>query len=191
MSMLQGMPAGKSANDPSCKGLADTAVRPCPLKRGLPESITRASDPRGPAVSERVLMFASPKTGAARYGALQVETSIVDADPHRLVEMLYDGALDAIARARRELAAGRIAEKGEATSRAIRIIDEGLKAALDNRAGSVAANLNELYDYMERTLVMANLESSDKRYAEVAALLGGLRDAWRSIRSQAAGLKAA
>lgn len=136
-------------------------------------------------------MFASPRAGAARYGALQIETGIVDADPHRLVEMLYDGALDAIARARRELAQGRIGEKGEATTRAIRIIDEGLKAALDRRAGSVAANLDDLYDYMERTLVMANLENSDSRYAEVATLIGELRDAWRAIRPQAASLQAA
>ncbi len=136
-------------------------------------------------------MFASPRSGAARYGALQIETGIADADPHRLVEMLYDGALDAIARARRELALHRIAEKGEATTRAIRIIDEGLKAALDPRAGSVAANLNDLYDYMERTLVMANLENSDARYAEVAALIGELRGAWRAIRPQAGNLQAA
>ena len=171
--------------------LFDATVDPHPLKHAGRASITDVPDRDDPAVSERVLMFASPRTGAARYGALQVETSVVDADPHRLVEMLYDGAIDAVARARRELAAGRIAEKGEATNRAIRIIDEGLKAALDSRAGSVAANLDALYDYMERTLVMANLESNDRRFAEVGSLLGELREAWRAIRREAGGLKAA
>lgn len=74
-----------------------------------------------------------------------------------------------------------VAAKGEATTRAIRIIDEGLKAALDARAGDVARNLDALYDYMTRTLVNANMKNSDALYGEVEKLLGDLRGAWRDI----------
>lgn len=136
-------------------------------------------------------MFTSHRSAAASYGAVHVETSIVDADPHRLIELLYDGALAAIAKARFALENGNTAAKGEATTRAIRIIDEGLKAALDHSAGPVATNLDALYDYMNRTLIRANLENNDARYAEVARLLSGLRGAWRQIAGQVRTLEAA
>jgi flagellar protein FliS len=126
-------------------------------------------------------MFAPYKTAAASYRALDVQTMVDAADPHRLVEMLYDGAIMQIGKARFALSKQEIAAKGEATTHAIRIIDEGLKAALDLRAGDVARNLDALYDYMSRTLVSANLKNSDARYAEVEKLLTDLRDAWRAI----------
>ena len=71
--------------------------------------------------------------------------------------------------------------KCESTTRAIRIVDEGLKAALDKRAGEVAENLDALYDYVSRILVRANLKNDDALYAEAEKLLGELRTAWREI----------
>ena len=129
-------------------------------------------------------MFAPHKTAAASYRTLDVQTMVDGADPHRLVEMLYDGAVMQVAKARFALGRNEIAAKGEATTRAIRIIDEGLKAPLDVRAGDVARNLGALYDYMSRTLVNANLKNSDALYAEVEKLLGELRGAWRGIATK-------
>ncbi len=126
-------------------------------------------------------MFAPPRSAAASYRSLDVETTVHSADPHRLVEMLYDGAITSVGKARFALARQDPAAKGEATTRAIRIIDEGLKAALDTNAGEVAANLGALYDYMTRTLVQANMSNSDGRFKEVETLLGELRAAWREI----------
>jgi flagellar protein FliS len=97
------------------------------------------------------MMFAPHKTAAASYRTLDVQTMVDSADPHRLVEMLYDGAVMQVAKARFALGRNEIAAKGEATTRAIRIIDEGLKAPLDVRAGDIARNLGALYDYMTRT----------------------------------------
>jgi flagellar secretion chaperone FliS len=130
-------------------------------------------------------MFAPYRTAANAYRSLDVETMVDGADPHRLVALLYDGAVAQIARARHALAKEDIATKCEATGRAIRIIDEGLKAALDANAGDVARNLDALYDYMTRTLLNANLKNSDVKYAEVERLLGELRGAWREIAPKA------
>jgi flagellar protein FliS len=130
-------------------------------------------------------MFAPYRTAANAYRSLDVETMVDSADPHRLVAMLYDGAVAQIARARHALAHEDIATKCEATGRAIRIIDEGLKAALDASAGEVARNLDALYDYMTRTLLSANLKNSDVKYAEVERLLAELRGAWREIAPKA------
>jgi flagellar protein FliS len=126
-------------------------------------------------------MFAPHRSAAASYRTLDVQTMVDGADPHRLVEMLYDGAVVHVAKARFALSRQDIVTKGEATTRAIRIIDEGLKAALDARAGDVARNLDALYDYMTRTLVNANIKNSDALYGEVEKLLGDLRGAWREI----------
>ena len=104
-------------------------------------------------------MFAA-RSAAASYHTLDVQTSVDSADPHRLVEMLYDGAIVQVAKARHALAHKDITAKGEATTRAIRIVDEGLKAALDKRAGDVAANLDALYDYVSRILVRARVVRS-------------------------------
>jgi len=126
-------------------------------------------------------MFAPYRTAANAYRSLDVETMVDAADPHRLVEMLYDGAVVQVAKARHALARQDITTKCEATGRAIRIIDEGLKASLDGRAGDVARNLDALYDYMTRTLLSANLKNSDAQFGEVEKLLGELRGAWRDI----------
>lgn len=126
-------------------------------------------------------MFASLRSPASSYRSLDLETSVAQADPHQLVAMLFDGACLAIAQARRALREGRIPAKGEATGRAVRIIEEGLKASLDERGGEIASNLRALYEYMARRLLAANLNNDDSQYAEVEGMLDQLRDAWRDI----------
>lgn len=126
-------------------------------------------------------MFTAARNAASAYRKLGLETSVSDADPHTLIGMLYDGALNAIGQARAALREGRIADKGEATGRAVRIIEEGLKASLDLRAGELADNLHALYEYMARRLLTANLHNDDACYAEVGAMLGQLSDAWKQI----------
>ncbi len=135
-------------------------------------------------------MFAPPRSSAASYRNLDLETSVAQADPHTLIEMLFDGAAVAIAQARGALREGRTPAKGEATGRAVRILDEGLKASLDARGGDLAANLKALYEYMTHRLLEANLSNDDAKYAEVQRMLDQLRDAWKRIASQVRGANA-
>ncbi len=130
-------------------------------------------------------MFASHRPAASAYRKLDLETAVAQADPHALVALLYDGALAAIAQARD---AGRDADparRGTATTRALRILEEGLKAALDSRGGEIAANLRALYDYMIVRLLAANGHADDAAYAEVAGMLQQLREAWQGIAAPA------
>lgn len=131
-------------------------------------------------------MFAAYRSPLNSYRQVSVETSLTDADPHRMIAMLYDGALEAVARARRELARDDIAARGAAVSHAIRIVDEGLKAALDPSAGELAANLKALYEYISLRLLTANRTADDAMLAEVARLLGTLRDGWLGIAPKSA-----
>jgi len=133
-----------------------------------------------------------PASAAQAYAQVGLETGVAAANPHRLILMLYDGALRAISDARSHLAAGRIPDKGLAISKAIGIIDEGLKASLDRtRGGAITEHLHELYDYMNRRLLLASLRNERAGLDEVTSLLTELRAAWASIGESGASAPAA
>lgn len=116
------------------------------------------------------------------YRRIGVETGVAAASAHRLVEMLYDGFFDALAQARGALQAGRIEDKGHAIGRAVRIVEEGLRAALDERQGGpLAGNLKSLYSYIALRLTEANLRNDAAALEECARLIEPLRNAWQAI----------
>lgn len=111
-----------------------------------------------------------------------LESRVLSADPVELVEILYSAALEAIGKARRHLAEGDIAARSRQVTRALEIVGE-LNVSLDlERGGEVAANLASLYDYIQRTLLRANLEQSDAPLAESARLLSTLLEGWQGAR---------
>jgi flagellar secretion chaperone FliS len=121
-------------------------------------------------------------SAAKVYQNVGIETGVQAANPVKLVLMLYDGAVTAILDADRHLAAGGVAEKCQAISKAIAIIDGGLSATVDTeRGGAIAAQLQQLYEYMCRRLTLANIRNDAAGLAEVAALLRDLRSAWAEI----------
>ncbi len=124
--------------------------------------------------------------GAQLYRKVGIDSGVASSDPHRLVMMLFDALLEAIKLARSHLAAGRIAEKGQALGKAVRIVEEGLKASLDRRAGGpLAGQLAQLYDYASLRLLQANLRNDLAALDEVERLLGELRGAWGQINTTA------
>lgn len=133
-----------------------------------------------------------PSSAARTYAQVGVETGVHAANPIKLVLMLYDGALQAIADAARHMAAGRIADKGQAISRAIGIIEGGLAVSLDtSRGGAIAAQLQELYAYMGQRLLLASLRREPSGLDEVARLLRELRSAWSDLAAGKQGQPAA
>ncbi|EHG7583725.1 MULTISPECIES: flagellar export chaperone FliS [Citrobacter] len=125
-------------------------------------------------------------SGTKAYAQVSVESGVMSANPHQLIEMLFDGANSALVRARLFLEQGDLVAKGEALSKAINIIDNGLKAGLDlENGGDIAANLSDLYDYMIRRLLLANLRNDSQAIEEVEGLLGNIADAWKQISPKA------
>ncbi len=120
--------------------------------------------------------------GARAYQRVGLDSGVASADPHRLVLMLFDGALEAIRLAAAHIAAGNVAEKGRALGKAVRIVEEGLKASLDKDAGgALATQLAALYDYATLRLLQANLKNDHAALDEASRLLGELREAWARI----------
>jgi flagellar protein FliS len=122
---------------------------------------------------------------AQAYARIGLETGVAAASPQRLIVMLYDGALAALAEARAHIEAGRTAQKGRAIGKAISIVQEGLKAALDvGQGGDIARSLMELYDYIGRRMLLANLRDDVALVDEAARLLTELRAAWATLADQ-------
>ena len=119
---------------------------------------------------------------AGAYQQVGVQTMVNAATPHGLVSMLFDGFIAAANRAKGAMRAGDIAAKGQAISHAMRIIDEGLKAALDLKTGGqLAADLSSLYAYVCVRLMHANLHGDSAAVDECITLVMPLREAWTSI----------
>ena len=116
------------------------------------------------------------------YKSADVDTRVLAASPHQLIMMLFDGALAALAQARANMLKRNFPGQGAAISKAITIIDDGLKASLDEKVGGkIAQDLKLLYEYMSLRLLSANLKSDPAILDEVSGLLQEVSSAWREI----------
>ena len=138
-------------------------------------------------------MFASATTSNASQrraaGAYKqvAATGVHAASPHGLIAMLFDGLVGAIAEARGAMRARNIPAKCGAISRALRLLDEGLRGGLDmDRGGALAAQLNGLYGYVGVRLTLANLQNDEAALDECLRLIEPVRSAWMQIGEQAA-----
>lgn len=132
-------------------------------------------------------MFTSVSSrSASAYQRVSVETAVSEASPHQLVNLLLEGLLRNIGSARAALKRGDMATKGTQINKAVRILDEGLKPALDlAKGGDIAANLNGLYGYCSLRLTEANLRNDDAALADVIRVIEPLADGWKQIAGQA------
>ena len=134
-------------------------------------------------------MYTPPSLRAAMaYKNVGVQSSVEFASPHQLIDLLFDGLVVALASARGALQRGDVAAKGIQIMRAVRLLDEGLKAGLDNeRGGALAERLASLYDYCIERLTLANVRNDGEMLAEVAALIAPVAQGWKEIGRQSVG----
>lgn len=135
-------------------------------------------------------MFSAPNASsqfrarqfAGVYHQVGVQTMVDGASPHGLVSLLFDGFVAAVQRGKGALRSGDVTAKGQAIGHAVRIIDEGLRAALDLKAGGkLAADLSDLYAYVCMRLTQANLNNDEGALDECLSLVLPLREAWLAI----------
>ncbi len=116
-----------------------------------------------------------------QYQKVNIHTMIEGASPHRLIQMLMEGALEKMYIARTLMEAGEIGPKAENITWAISIID-GLRISLDkDLGGEIAQNLEDLYDYMVRRLIESNLRNDTGMVEEVIDLMKQVKEAWDAI----------
>lgn len=127
-------------------------------------------------------MFTPVSTRAASaYKRVSVETSVDGASSHQLISLLFDALLESLSLARLALESGDQEVKARHLSKAVRLIDEGLKASLDEAGGEVTGNLRTVYSYSVRCLTEANLKNDVAKVVEVIGLIGPIAEAWKQI----------
>lgn len=118
--------------------------------------------------------------GTQAYAQIGVESAVMSASQQQLVSMLFDGALSALIRARLFMQDGNLQGKGLSLSKAINIIENGLKIGLDEESrDELTQNLLALYTYMVRRLLQANLHNDTGAVEEVENLMRNIADAWK------------
>jgi flagellar protein FliS len=120
--------------------------------------------------------------GTLAYAKIGVESAVMSASQQQLVTLLFDGALSALVRARLFMQDNNLEGKGLSLSKAINIIENGLKVGLDEESkDELTQNLIALYAYMVRRLLQANLRNEVSAVEEVEALLRDIADAWKEV----------
>ncbi len=121
--------------------------------------------------------------GAKEYSQVSLQTEVMEADPHKLIQLLLEGALTRLSMAKNHIEKKDYAAKNEKLGRAIDIIC-ALQESLDHeRGGEISANLERLYDYMTRRLFEANSKNDVDMINEVMGLLSEVKAGWEGIRS--------
>ncbi|MGB3622367.1 MAG: flagellar export chaperone FliS [Ketobacter sp.] len=125
------------------------------------------------------------RTGAQQYAKMNKQTGVEEANPHQLIGMLYQGALDSLQQSLGCIDRNDIEGRGKHVGRAITIIG-GLQGFLDHeKGGELSQNLDRLYDYMTVRLFDAGREHSKVPVQEVIGLLREIKEGWDGIGDQA------
>lgn len=134
-------------------------------------------------------MFGVNQRGVNVYAQIGVETGVAAASPHKLIIMLYEGAITACQGAIVHMQKNDIQNKGAMLSKAIMIIESGLRLSLDKKAGGeIAVSLDALYSYMSDRLYIANIRNQPEPIQEVIKLLTDLKGAWEAIGNKPAAI---
>ena len=129
----------------------------------------------------------SPQSKVAAYRSVNAHGIVASADPHALVLSLFDAILGRLTTARSCIEQGAIARKASLLHSSVTLLAE-LRGSLDLKSGgSLAQNLSDLYEYMARRLLHANLNNDRAAIGEVLGLLGDIREAWAAIGPEVRG----
>jgi len=126
----------------------------------------------------------NPQEALKQYRQLGIESEISNASPHRLIQLLFEGALGRLAAAQGAIERGDVAAKGELLGKAISIVG-GLRSSLDMSAGELSERLDQLYEYVNLKLLEASRENDAEKVNEAIQLLKTVKSGWDEIAPQA------
>ena len=133
------------------------------------------------------MSYGKKRSGVAQYGKVAAESEVAYASPHRLVQMLMEGALEKVATAKGCIERKDLEGKSQQITWAMSIVN-GLRTSLDLEAGgAIAVNLDDLYEYMNRRLIDASLQNDAAALTEVIDLLLEVKGAWDAMPDEVRG----
>ena len=131
------------------------------------------------------MLALTPMKHAKTYGQMAASTRATMADPHGLIEMLFDAIDEQIAVAMGALETHETERRGKAVKKAVMLLQEGLRGGLDlEKGGELAERLDGLYAYCAARLAEAHAKRDRALFAEVRQHLRTVADGWKAIRPQ-------
>lgn len=122
------------------------------------------------------------KSGQSAYAQVSLESQLAGATPHQLITMLLDGAINAMVRAKIYFEMGNIPRRGQMISRAINIIDNGLRASLNHEVGGhITEEMESLYEYVSRNLLLLNMQKDPEPLPHLIEIMTNLSTTWKEI----------
>jgi flagellar protein FliS len=119
-----------------------------------------------------------------KYRKVDMHSAVLSASPHRLVQLLFDGAISRIAEAKGHTERRDAARKAASINACVNIVN-GLRGSLNmEKGGDIAIQLDRLYEYIARRLIVANRRNDLAALTEVHGLLSELRSSWAGIRAE-------
>lgn len=119
--------------------------------------------------------------GIKAYKSVGIKDDLAVADPHRVIQLLMQGALENMAKAKGAMERRDFAFKAQTISKAMNIIN-ALQQSLDMSAGGdLSENLWSLYDFMTEHLLIASRENNPSKIDEVMELMLTIKSAWDQI----------
>ncbi|MBJ7539809.1 flagellar export chaperone FliS [Marinomonas transparens] len=121
------------------------------------------------------------KKGIQAYKKDSIKSDLASADPHRVIQLLMQGALEKLALGKGCIDRADWAGKAVALTRAVEIIN-ALKDALDRDVNpELVDNLEGLYDYMTTRINEASVSKDSSIIEHVMGLLLQIKGAWDQI----------
>lgn len=115
------------------------------------------------------------------YKKVNIESSIAAANPHQIIVMMFDGALQSLSVAKGAIERKDLALKAEQMTKFINIIS-ALRNSLDFDAEpTISQNFDNLYAYCIDRANEASVSLDIEMLSEVNGLLKPLRDAWAEM----------
>ncbi len=119
-----------------------------------------------------------------KYQSVDLNATVATASPHKLISMLIDGALTALAKAKGAIERDSIEERTTHLNKASEIV-LGLRDSLDlDKGGEIAENLDGLYEYMMRSIMQANRDHDSDKVQEVMNLLLEIKQGWSDMPAE-------
>ena len=118
------------------------------------------------------------------YKKVSVDSQLTEASPHKVIQMLFAGAIERLIQGKAAMAQGHVADKGERLGKALDIVIH-LRACLSmEEGGEIAQNLSALYDFMIREIIRANRDNIPDPLDDVVEILREIKSAWDQIPSE-------
>ena len=135
------------------------------------------------------MFISTTARSASAYKVASVEASVEMADPHGLINLLFDALIRSLKAAKLAMTNGDVPGKCKQVSAAIRLLEDGLILALNpEEGGDLAGNLRELYSFCVVRLVHANAKNDASAIEEVERIIDPIADGWRQIRVAVSGV---